>query len=33
LLQTTLAEEAETDQKLTELAVAVINPVAADAAE
>jgi ferritin-like metal-binding protein YciE len=33
LLQTTLAEETETDQKLTQLAVSVINPVAADAVE
>jgi ferritin-like metal-binding protein YciE len=31
LLQTTLAEETEADQKLTQLAVSVINPVAADA--
>lgn len=33
LLQTTLDEETETDRKLTQLAISVINPVAADAAE
>jgi ferritin-like metal-binding protein YciE len=33
LLQTTLDEETETDQKLTQLAVSVINPVVADAVE
>lgn len=33
LLQTTLDEEIETDRRLTQLAVSVINPVAADAAE
>ena len=33
LLQDTLAEETEADQKLTQLAVSVINPVAAEPAE
>ena len=33
LLQTTLTEEAETDQKLTQLAVSVINPIIADDVE
>ncbi|MBV8901194.1 MAG: DUF892 family protein, partial [Verrucomicrobia bacterium] len=30
LLQTTLDEETETDRKLTQLAVSVINPIVAD---